>query len=350
MNNIYHISQPDQANDTPISQFPKNDNCERTLKIGGFIVDIQEVKRTLCGPMIPVITNLKEDLSVDPEAIRFNVNYVVERGFVKGSGVLLAVGAGGDFPMLTLQERKDVTKIIVEAADGRTPVLVGAQDNNPQVSIEMAQYAEEIGAYGIQLAPTFYYHPSDDDVVRWFELIHNKTKRIAIMVYNTWWHGYNMSPEVVARLAELDRVVSLKWSTPNGGADYAKGVGRFSDGLAVVDNQGLQVMNHMLGGTGYITHLATVWPEHDLSLWEKMEAGDFTGALKGFRMVNWPWTDFRGKMGSRTGGESSAVKAALELCGRPGGAARYPTRVLTDEEREELRELLTRVGMKNIQA
>jgi len=48
-------------------------------------MDIQEVKRTLCGPMIPVITNLKDDLSVDLEAIKFNVNYVVERGIVKGA-------------------------------------------------------------------------------------------------------------------------------------------------------------------------------------------------------------------------------------------------------------------------
>jgi len=170
------------------------------------------------------------------------------------------------------------------------------------------------------------------------------------MAYNTWWHGYNMSPDMVARLAELERVVSLKWSTPNGGADYAKGVGRFADQLAVVDNQGLQVLTHMLGGTGYITHLATVWPEHDLSLWDKMESGDYASALSGFQNVNWPWTDFRGKMWARTGGESSTVKAALEICGRPGGAARYPTRVLTDEERAELREILTRIGAPNIRA
>ena len=307
-------------------------------------MDIQEVKGTLCGPMIPVITNLKEDLSIDLEAVKLNVNYVIEKGLVKGDGVLLAVGAGGDFPMLSLQERKDVAKAIVDAADGRAPVLVGAQDNNPQVSIEMAQYADEIGAYGIQMAPTFYYEPSNDDVLRWFELIHSKTNSIAIMIYNTWWHGYNMPVDLIARIAELERVVSLKWSTPNGGGDYVKGIGRFADKLAVVDNQGLQIMNHMLGGTGYITHLATLWPEHDISLWKKMKAGDYTGALEGFKSINWPWTDFRAKMWSRTGGESSTVKAGLEILGRPGGPARYPTRVLNDEERAELREFLTRIG------
>lgn len=313
-------------------------------------MDIQEVKRIVRGPMIPVITNLKDDLSLDLEAIKFNVNYVVERGLVKESGVLLAVGAGGDFPMLTVQERKDVAKAIMEAAEGRTPVLVGAQDTNPQVSLELAQFAEEIGAYGIQSSPPYYYHPSDDDVLRWFRSLHDATESIAIMAYNTWWEDYNMSLEMVDRLAELERVVSLKWSTPDGGATYAKGVARFADRLAVVDNQGLAVLTHMLGGTGYITHLATVWPEHDLSLWDKMEKSDYIGALDGFQKINWSWYDLRSKIGSRTGGESNVIKAALELCGRPGGPSRPPTRGLTPEERAELRELLISIGAPNIQS
>jgi len=311
-------------------------------------MDVQEVKRTLCGPMIPVITNLKDDLSVDLEAIKFNVNYVVEKDFVKGRGVLLAVGAGGDFPMLTVQERKDVAKAIVDAAAGRVPVLIGAQDTNPEVSLQLARFAEEVGAYGIQLAPAYYYHPSDDDVFRWFRTVHDATQGIAIMIYNTWWHGYNMSLDMIDRLCELERVVSLKWSTPDGGRTFAKGVSRFADRLAVVDNQGLQVLTHMLGGTGYITHLATVWPEHDLSLWDKMEAGDYVDALSDFQNINWPWLDFRVKMGGRTGGESNTIKAALDLRGRPGGPCRPPTRTLNAEERAELREILIRIGVPDI--
>ena len=106
--------------------------------------------------MIPIITNLHDDLSIDAEAIQSNVRYVIDRGFVTGKGVLLAVGAGGDFPMLNVQERKDAAKAIVEASAGNIPVVVGAQDTNPQVCIELAQWADEIGAYGIQMAPGYY--------------------------------------------------------------------------------------------------------------------------------------------------------------------------------------------------
>ena len=42
--------------------------------------------------MVPVITNLKDDMSIDHAAIRANVRDVVDRGIQTGRGVLLAVG------------------------------------------------------------------------------------------------------------------------------------------------------------------------------------------------------------------------------------------------------------------
>ena len=311
-------------------------------------MNLDEVKSTLRGPMIPVITNLKDDLSIDLDAITENVRTIVSRGIVRGRGVLLAVGAGGDFPMLTVEERKAVARTIVEAADGKTPVVVGAQDTNPNVSIEIARYSESLGAYGIQMSPTFYYESSDEDCLRVYQAVHDATSQLAIMIYNTWWESYNMSLEQIGRLAELERCVALKWSTPAGGAAHLKGVAAMADRMAVVDNGGMQVSCHMLGGTGYITHLATVWPEHDLAVWKLLEAGDYVAAQKKITDVNWPWGEFRGKMWKRTAAESPVVKAALDLCGRPGGPTRLPARALNESECEELGRLLRRIGVPDV--
>ena len=104
-------------------------------------------------------------------------------------------------------------------------------------------------------------------------------------------------------------------------------------------------MNRMLGGTGYITHLATIWPEHDLEVWRLLEAGEYESAQRKIAEANWPWSEFRGKMWKRTGGESPVVKAALEILGRPGGPNRLPTRALNNEERAELKQLLKNIGV-----
>ena len=308
-------------------------------------MNIADVKQTLRGPLIPVITNLKDDLSIDHDAIRENVEYVVERGIVKGQGVLLAVGAGGDFPVLSVAERKSVAKTIQDAAAGRTPVLVGAQDTNVNVMVEMAQWADEIGAYGIQMSPGYYYKSMDAECLRVFETVHNATSNIALMIYNTPWEGYNMSLDQIARLVEFPRCVGLKWQTSDGVSAYMRGVTRFADSLAVVCNSGLHVMNHILGGTGYITHLATVWPEHELEVWRLLEARDYESAQKKITATNWLWSDFRRKMWNSSRAESPVVKAALDICGRPGGSSRIPTRALNEQECAELKRLLTHIGV-----
>jgi dihydrodipicolinate synthase/N-acetylneuraminate lyase len=312
-------------------------------------LDISQAKQLFRGLMIPVITNFNNDLTIDAAAIRQNVDYLIEHGIVTGQGVLLAVGAGGDFNMLDPTERKLAAHTIVEAVGGRVPVIVGAQDTNVNVMIEMARYAESIGAEGIQISTPYYYRPSDDDALRVYRAIHDATSTIAIMAYNTFWHAYDFPFSVLDQLCELERIVSLKWARPDNGTPYMRGLARYADRLAVVDNGGMAVMNHMMGGTGYITHLATVWPECDLGIWKQLEAGKYRVAQERIMETMWPWRDFRGKMARRISGEAPPVRAALELVGRPGGPSRLPARALNSEERNDLRLLLQQIGVPNVQ-
>ena len=104
----------------------------------------------------------------------------------------------------------------------------------------------------------------------------------------------------------------------------------------------------MLGGIGFITHLATIWPEHDVALFRLMQEGRYTEALDGFRRVNWQWDAFRARIWKRSGGESNVVKAALEIVGRPGGPNRPPTRGFSDDERRELADILRRIGVPDV--
>jgi 4-hydroxy-tetrahydrodipicolinate synthase len=311
-------------------------------------MNVADVKATLCGPVVPVVTVYNDDLSVDHAGTAENVRTIVDRGLVRGKATLLAAGAGGDFALLTIEERKAVAKTIFEASENKVPVLVGTQDANPQVVIELAQYADSLGAYGVQVGPPFYFHCSEEDCLRFYEAVHAATKKVVIMIYNTWWTGYNMSLPHVLKLAELERCRAIKWSTPGPsgelGASYAEAVSTFSDRLAVIDNQGQPVMVYLLGGVGRVTHLASIWPEHDLAICGLLASGRYAEAMERYEKVNWPWLNMRSKMYGRTGLESPVTKAALDMCGRPGGPSRLPNRALNEEERGELRNVLVEIG------
>ena len=87
----------------------------------------------------------------------------------------------------------------------------------------MARCAEELGAYGVQFGPGYYYESSDEDCLRLFTAVHEATERIAIMIYNTHWEGYDMSLDQLDRLLELPRCVSIKWSLTAKGGTYLQG-------------------------------------------------------------------------------------------------------------------------------
>ena len=86
-----------------------------------------EVKKKIRGLMIPVITSLNKDLSIDTSAIKEEIKFLIQHGIKEGQGVLLAAGAGGDFNILSLDERKLVCRTIVEASKDSIPVLLRAQ-------------------------------------------------------------------------------------------------------------------------------------------------------------------------------------------------------------------------------
>jgi 4-hydroxy-tetrahydrodipicolinate synthase len=308
------------------------------------VADKSNSRQVLCGPMIPLITNYNRDLTLDLGAYKENLRYLMEHGIRNGQGAFLVAGAGGDFPMLTVQERTTLAKVAAEVTNGKVPLVISAQATDIRVSEELGRVAEDLGAYAAQMSPPFYFHPSDDDVVRYYQAVSQGLKISGVMVYNTFWEGYNMSFEVLDKVVELDRVLSLKWATPNGNLEYLMGVARYGDRIAVIDNTIAWPATAMAGGAGFITHLASIMPEHCVELLKLTRASKYKEALDSMRAVDWDWEKFRGVMAGRTAGEAPTVKAALELCGRPGGPSRPPSRSLTEEERSTLRKILVKIG------
>jgi 4-hydroxy-tetrahydrodipicolinate synthase len=299
---------------------------------------------TLQGPMIPVITHYNSDLSLDLGALEANLEYLIAHGIRQGSGVFLIAGAGGDFPMLSTEERKTMIRASAEIVNGRCPIVAGAQSTDPRVVLDLARFADDHDIYAIQVSPPYYFTPSDADVLAWVSEVNGVLRRTGIMLYNTWWHGYTFPFPVLDKLMELERVVSLKWCTAQGGLDYQEGIARYAATVAVVDNALMWPLAAMLGSTGFITHLGTVWPEFVVKVHGMLKAGEYKQASEAVREAKWPWTRMRIRMAEYTGGEAAPVRAALELCGRPGGPSRPPSRALGETGRAELKTLLKRIG------
>ena len=299
--------------------------------------------KKLKGPVAPVLTIFKTDLSLDLNGLKKNVRHAVEMGMGKEAGMLLAVGAGGEFPSLSHEERMLVAETVVKEASGDVPVFVGVQHTNPLAAVELAKHAKEIGADGIQASPPYYYQPSEGDVFDFFKAINDSVK-IPIMVYNTFWEGFNITPSFLGKLVELKNIICVKWSAPSIYL-YKKGFDLSSDKVTFIDNSASPILSHMLGAKGFVSHEANFWPEHELELTSLLDEGSYTEARSMLDQLNTPFYEFRVKIGARKGGEAHVIKAAMDIVGLAGGTTRPPTPQLDKAEVEELRKILVRAGV-----
>jgi 4-hydroxy-tetrahydrodipicolinate synthase len=309
-------------------------------------MDVQEAKAVLRGPMVSVATPFNADYTLDLGALRDNIRFMVDGGLNTGRGVLLVAAAGGEFPMLSMEERKQVIKASVEAARGQAPVACSIQFNGTREVIELARYAYDVGASLGQLSAPSYYPPPDEDIHQLFLDVSTAAK-LPIMIYNNWWNTLNMNLGMVERLAELRTVVALKWSAPSSG-QFTEGLYRMAGRLAIIDNENQIVWSHMLGAVGFITHVSNFWPAYPGELADLLERRCYDEVIDKLAFFQWPWGEWVNKAGEETEGEGPFIKAAMEEVGLRVGPPRPPARPLSAALRQELRELLNRVGVPRV--
>jgi len=303
----------------------------------------------LRGAVVAVPTPFHDDFSLDLDALRTNIEIMVERGVRTGDGVILVAGAGGEFPTLTHEERVAVMRASVEAAAGRVPTVTSIQHTDMREVVRLAAAAEDAGIDGLQVGVPYYYPASPDDLFRVVEQAGTGSS-LPLMIYSTWWEGgLDIDGKLLLRLADLPHVEAVKWSAPT--ADrFTEGLAAIADRLVVIDNQGLHVWGHVLGATGFVTHISNFWPEYPLSLWRALEAHDHEAVPAILARFKWAWSRWASKVARTSGGEGPYIKAAMDLAGLRGGPPRPPAVRPTPALMAELEELFARADLPRVGA
>jgi 5-dehydro-4-deoxyglucarate dehydratase len=92
------------------------------------------------------------------------------------------------------------------------------------------------------------------------------------------------------------------------------------------------------GAEGFTSSLACFWPEGAGELYRLASSGDYAALAAFHNRVVRPIYALRQR---KPGYEVSVMKAAMEILGYPAGPVRPPLANVTDDERDELRAILT---------
>ena len=301
-----------------------------------------ELKRLIQGPVATVPTPFDADYQVDYGRMRELTEWWVENGLVKGRAVIKVAAAMGEGPMLRDDEWPHLLRTVVQAADDKAAIVCGLHYKDTVRTIEDARRAQDLGAIALQVCPPVFNVPSQDDNLDYFTELSNAID-IGIMVYHThWMPGGRVETDTILKMADIEQVVSIKWSTPDD-MDYDD-MAKFSGIFNVIDNSSQPARSHRLGGRGYISMDFEAYPAHHLRVWDLLEAGRYDEGQALFESVDAPLRQFYEKAAVRSGGQARVKKGIMALMGMPVGSSRPPSKPLDDSEMAELREILVGFG------
>ncbi|MSP13660.1 MAG: dihydrodipicolinate synthase family protein [Chloroflexi bacterium] len=300
-----------------------------------------ELKKLIKGPIATLPTPFDEKFKLDLAVTADLARWWVANGLVRETAPIKVAAAMGEGPDLSDDEWPHLLRTVVDAAGPRASVICALKPKNTLHTIEDAKKAQDLGAIGLQIDLPFFHHPTQDDMVRFFTDISDAID-IGIMIYNTWWFGVpSLTAETMARLADAEHVVALKWAVPPE-VDYDD-MRQFSQTFNVIDNSNQPVRCHKNGGRGYISAVIAAYPQHDLKIWELLEAHRYEEVQVLYDRVVNPMRDFMGKAAQKSGGYR-VLKGLMGVMGRPVGAPRPPTLPLDEAEMAELRSIVKSLG------
>lgn len=291
------------------------------------------------GPMPAVTTPFTLEGAIDDKAFADNV----ERLLKEGATGIVAGGCTGEFWALNHAERVRLYEISAEVMRGRGTLLVGTGAVTVDETVVLTNAAEKAGADGALILPPYFVKLTDDEIFAHYSDV-NVRIGLPVTVYNIPGNAVNaLTPVLVARLAELDRVVAVKESS----GDWNNYYGTF---LAVHDrlrvfcgpSSVFGVPAVSLGADGTVDCFPNMWPVGGLDLYFAVKNGDAQKAAE-VQALGRKLTDL-----CTSGGRTlyPATKAAMDMMGlRGGGTPRRPLRALEGEPLKGLEQGLKRLGL-----
>ena len=164
------------------------------------------------GIVVPIITPLNPDESLDVDSLKSLVNYLLDNG-VHG---LWVSGTTGEFAHLDDKTRLQSMEIVCSEVNGRVPIIVNISCASTEASINLGLSAKGLQVDGFACTPPYYYDCAQIEILDHYKHISSKIGP-NIWVYNIPQNVKStVSPLTVASLAEEKLITGIKDSSGHG--------------------------------------------------------------------------------------------------------------------------------------
>ena len=153
-----------------------------------------------------MVTPFETSGAIDFERLARLSQYLISNG----SDGLVATGTTGESPTLSSSETVAVWRGVVDAVDGKVPVLAGTGTNDTAHTIEMSVAAAEQGVDAVLVVSPYYNRPDQRGLVAHFTAIADACD-VPVVLYNIPGRtACLIEVETLVRLAEHPNIIGVK--------------------------------------------------------------------------------------------------------------------------------------------
>jgi 4-hydroxy-tetrahydrodipicolinate synthase len=333
------------------------------------MMSYKEAKEALKGVVVVQVTPFKKDGSLDIEGLRKNTRWTVDK--MKGKDISLMVqGSNGEFFNQSEEEWKAGVKAVCEEVNGAIPVFVHTAQCGTAETIKRSQYAQSCGADAVIVVLPYYQQPQEEGMYLHYKKICESVDIGVICYNNTFVSGAWIRPNLMGEIAKIPNFIGVKENTSDIKAFRLTQLA-CGDNAVVLCGRGEEIypFEARFGCPGFVSFIANFAPDlsyemYQLAMAKKYdEVEEFAKRLTPFykdslmvSCLDHPDDSLtmkisrqHGRAATISGGGAAMqfgiVKAAMDLIGLAGGEPRLPLTPITDEEKEELREVLKNLGV-----
>lgn len=234
----------------------------------------------ITGSIVALVTPMHEDGSVDYPTLRKLIDWHI----TEGTDCIGVVGTTGESPTVNVEEHCEIIRVSVEQAKThgakRVPIMAGCGANSTAEAIELARFAQSVGAdCQLQVVP-YYNKPTQEGQYQHFKAIAEAVGDLPTVLYNVPGRTVaDMAHDTVLRLAQVPGIVGIKEATGN--IERAQWLIRdVPKGFSIYSGDDPTAVALMLcGGQGNISVTANIAPRLMHELCVAAIAGDVKRAM-----------------------------------------------------------------------
>jgi 4-hydroxy-tetrahydrodipicolinate synthase len=287
------------------------------------------------GTGVALITPFKSDLSVDYEALVNIVNYNIDNG----TNYLVVSGTTGESVTVTKEEKKQITKTVIDANKGRLPIVLGIGGNNTEAIIQEINTTDFSQIDAILSVSPYYSKPTQEGLYQHFKVI-AEASPVPVILYNVPGRtSKNMLPETTLRLAkDFENVIAVK-EAGNNVAQYLQLLkDKPEDFLIISGDDDLALGVVLAGGAGVISVIGQAMPKQFC----KMIQLGLQGKAKEAYDIHYKLMDVTGYIFEEN--NPAGIKAVFEALGMCNDTVRLPLVPASDALKLKIKATLKKIG------